>query len=227
MHDLEISGGTLGRDDVAALLGQPDFSIRFADVDFSGTDLSRLPLEHCDFQRCILIGATFLAAQLEGSTWTNCRGGEAIFESAKLQDAVFTNCDLNNTRWQRAKLSHAHFTGCKLTGANLSYCDTLGLTFSETLLRSAFMRGISFSKTTLENLDFTDADLTDADFRDAVFEGGSLAHARIRGARFAGADLRGADLSGFNLGDAKLFKGATISRAQASMLLSDLGVSVV
>jgi uncharacterized protein YjbI with pentapeptide repeats len=54
----------------------------------------------------------------------------------------------------------------------------------------------------------------------------SLAHARINGANFAGADLRGADLSGFRLNDAKLFKDAVISKAQASMLLSELGLSV-
>jgi hypothetical protein len=41
-----------------------------------------------------------------------------------------------------------------------------------------------------------------------------------------GADLRGADLSGFGLNDAKLFKGAVISTAQASMLLSEVGVPV-
>ncbi|MDQ0652769.1 uncharacterized protein YjbI with pentapeptide repeats [Pseudomonas cedrina] len=53
-----------------------------------------------------------------------------------------------------------------------------------------------------------------------------MAHARINGANFAGADLRGADLSGFRLNDAKLFKGAVISKAQAAMLLSELGLSV-
>jgi fluoroquinolone resistance protein len=38
--------------------------------------------------------------------------------------------------------------------------------------------------------------------------------------------LIGLDLSGFRFNDAKLFKGAVISKAQASMLLSELGLSV-
>lgn len=53
-----------------------------------------------------------------------------------------------------------------------------------------------------------------------------MQHTDIDGANFAGADLRGADLSGFRLNDAKLFKGAVISKAQASILLSELGLSV-
>jgi hypothetical protein len=38
--------------------------------------------------------------------------------------------------------------------------------------------------------------------------------------------LRGADLGGLRLFDAGLFRGATISKAQAAMLLEDLGLTV-
>ena len=44
--------------------------------------------------------------------------------------------------------------------------------------------------------------------------------------RIDGADLREASLHGLRLVDAKLFKGATISKSQAAMLLSGLGLTV-
>lgn len=40
------------------------------------------------------------------------------------------------------------------------------------------------------------------------------------------ADLREASLDGLRLVDAKIFKGAIISKSQASMLLSGLGLTV-
>lgn len=224
---IDVETATLTRDELVALLNNQPTPHRFIGVDFSSADLSRLTLNHCEFQRCVLIGTSFLGSALESTRWKNCRGAQASFEAANLLDATFASCDFNNSRWLRAKLSHARFTECKLTGANLAHCDSLGLTFSDTLLRAALLSGISFCKSTLQNLDFADADLTHTDFRDSIFEGGSLAHARIFGAKFAGADLRGADLSGFELNDAKRFKGATISRAQAAMFLAELGVSVI
>ncbi|MEX5686722.1 pentapeptide repeat-containing protein [Pseudomonas silesiensis] len=222
----EIEGGLLGREDVQAAIDHHGLPLRFIGVDFTDADLSRLVLDHCEFQRCTLLRTQFLGARLEGTQWKGCRGAYGIFEAAHLLEASFSNCDLNNTRWQRAKLAQVVFNGCKLTGANFSHCSSLGLSFNETRLNSAFLPGMSFARSTLNNLDFSEADLSDADFRKAEFVDCSLAHARINGATFAGADLRGADLSGFRLNDAKLFKGAVISRAQASMLLSELGLTV-
>ncbi|EJU11407.1 pentapeptide repeat-containing protein, partial [Sphingomonas sp. LH128] len=54
----------------------------------------------------------------------------------------------------------------------------------------------------------------------------SLRDADLTGARFDGADLRGADLGGLRLVDATLFRGAIISRMQASQILGELGISV-
>jgi len=96
------------------------------------------------------------------------------------------------------------------------------------MLRSACLSGISFYKTELNNLDFAEADLSYCDFRKAIFiNGGILSLARVNDARFDQADLREASLDGLRLVDAKLFKGAIISRAQASTLLSGLGLTVL
>ncbi len=48
----------------------------------------------------------------------------------------------------------------------------------------------------------------------------------MKDARFQGADLRGADLGGLRIGDAAVFKGATISREQAGQLLREFGLNV-
>lgn len=199
-----------------------------SDVDFSEHDFSRLKLNAVHFERCLFHGADFTAADLSNSQWHSCRAAHAVFRSAILEEAAFFNSDLNNTAWQRSKLAHAAFDGCKLTGASFADSATLGLTFRDCVLRSACLSGMSFYKTELYNLDFADADLSYCDFRHAVFtEGGSLTAARVNNARFDGADLREASLHGLRLVDAKLFKGATISRAQASMLLAGLGLQVL
>ena len=54
-----------------------------------------------------------------------------------------------------------------------------------------------------------------------------LRYADLSGAILDGADLRGADLGGIRLGDAAHFRGAIISRAQATDLLKELGLRVL
>lgn len=213
---------------LADLLASSTGPCWFNGVDFSGEDFSRKDFRGARFERCILAGTRFAAAKLESTEWINCRAAQAHFNTATLTDARFQGCDLNNSSWQRSKLSHAHFEGCKLTGANFLDVASLGLEFTECILRAAFLSGISFYKSELKNLDFADADLSHCDFRKAVFvDGGSLSLARVNGARFEDADLRDACLDGLKLVDAKQFKGAIISRSQASMLLSGLGLTVL
>ena len=89
------------------------------------------------------------------------------------------------------------------------------------------MAGFSFRKQILETLDFSRADLAGCDFRDAVLNACSLRDSHLVDARFDNADLRGADLVGLRLNDARRFKGATISRAQAGALLAELGLKVI
>ena len=95
-----------------------------------------------------------------------------------------------------------------------------------TLLVGANLRGMSFRKTQLKQLDFSDADLSGCDFREAIFVGGSLRNAHLKLTRFDGADLREADIGGLTLVDVKLFRGATISHKQAAEMLGELGLSV-
>ncbi|SDG89858.1 Uncharacterized protein YjbI, contains pentapeptide repeats [Pseudomonas flavescens] len=214
--------------DLAELIASRPGPLAFSGVDFSARDLSRLDLRNARFERCLFASSDLTAAKLDGSQWLGCRAAEAVFVSATLVDADFSRCDLNNSKWQRSKLAQASFTGCKLTGANFADSASLGISFDDCVLRSACLSGMSFYKSELRSLDFAEADLSHCDFRKAVFlDGGSLSLARVNDARFDQADLREASLDGLRLVDAKLFKGAIISRAQASMLLAGLGLTVL
>lgn len=225
---VQIHSGDLDSSGLRDLIASSTGALCFNSIDFSGMDLSRADLRGARFERCVLIGTCFTAARLEATQWRNCRAAQVQFSSASLNESTFSGCDLNNSQWQRSKVAHVRFDGCKLTGANFADASSLGLVFHDCVLRCSCLSGISFYKSELYNLDFAEADLSDCDFRKAVLvNGGRLSMAQVNGARFDQADLREASLAGLRLVDAKLFKGAVISRAQDSMLLAGLGLSVL
>ncbi len=229
-HDgyFQITPEDLHGRSLAELVASQSLPVLGVGLDLSGQDLSRIDLAGAHFERCIFSATNLTAANLSNTHWFSCRAGQAILRSAVLTDARFERCDLNNTLWQRSKVAHVQFDGCKLTGANFADASTLGVNFSDCLLNSAMLSGISFYKAQLYRIDFSEADLTYCDFRKAVFvDGGSLSLARVNNARFDDADLRETSLQGLRLVDAKLFKGAIISRSQAGMLLAGLGLTVL
>lgn len=223
---IHIGGETISRMQMESLIANATKPLFFDGCDFEGADLSRLAMSGFIFKGCTLMETSLYAANLSHSTWLSCRGRQANFEAADLSDSQFQRSDLNNTNWRRARLSSTSFKGCKLTGANFEEVSFLGLTFEDTLLIGADLRNMSFRKAKLQQLDFSDADLSGCDFSNAVFLGGSLRNANLKLTRFDGADLREADLGGLMLHDAKLFRGATISRHQATVLLGELGLMV-
>ena len=225
-HPFPITGRTLSRADVQSLLSSTDGALTFVQCDFDDADLTRLDLRGASFIECSFVEAALSRALLADSRWRQCKGRQADFELADLTDAQFERCDLNNTQWRRARLASARFSNVKLTGARLADVAGLGLVFEESLLISTDLRGLSFRKQRLVQLDLSDADLTGCDFTDAVFDGGSLRNANLTKTRFAGADLRQVDLGGLKLPDTSVLKGATISYHQAAELLAELGLHV-
>jgi len=219
-----IEDRSLDRAAIEALAGAQPVLLRRCELDeanLSGLTMRSWVFDTCSFKRTKLIGA-----KLEESRWTGCRGAFADFSGASLTEVTIDASDFNNAGFRGATLTGAAFRRCKLTGANLRETKSLNATFEETLLGSAQMPGFSFRKARLKKLDFELADLTKCDFRDAVFEDCILRDASLVDCRFEGADLRGADLGGIRLLNAKQFKGATISRAQAGQLLEELGLKV-
>lgn len=222
----DIVGEIISRVEMEALISAATKPLVFERCDFDGSDLSRLNMSGFEFRSCTFMATSLYASGLSQTAWLRCRGSQADFEATELVDAQFQFCDLNNTKWRRARLASASFKSCKLTGANFEEVAYLGLVFEDTLLIGAYLHKMSFHKIQLQHLDFSDADLSGCDFRDTVFLGGSLRNAHLKLTRFEGADLREADIAGLKLVDAKLFKGATISHSQASVLLEELGLNV-
>ena len=79
MQHTDIDGGTLQRDELEGLMDRHGGPLRLIGVDLSGTDLSRMALDHWIFERCILIQTSFLGSRLEGTQWKSCRASHAIF----------------------------------------------------------------------------------------------------------------------------------------------------
>ena len=220
-----IEHRVLKRADIEILVC-PGVPVHLVDCDLEGADLSRLDLSGWVFERCLLKQSKLTGAGLERTQWRGCRGALADFGSADISEAAFQSGDYNNASFRRAKANSTTFKGCKLTGADFTEAATLGLAFEEALLIATKLPAFSFRKSRLRRLDFSQADLRKCDFREAVFEDCSLRDAHLVDARFEGADLRGADLGGLKLQDARRFKGATISKAQAGQLLAELGLKV-
>lgn len=220
-----IRDRTLARADVEGLVAARR-SFHLVDCGLENADLSRLSLVGWVFERCVLKQSRLTGARLERTRWLSCRGAQADFGSTDLSEATFRAGDFNNASFRRAKINSASFKGCKLTGVDFSEAGGLGLVFEEALLIAAKLPSFSFRKMVLNRLDFSQADLRKCDFREAVFDDCSLRDAHLVDARFEEADLRGADLGGLRLQDARRFKGATISKAQASQLLAELGLQV-
>lgn len=221
----DITAQTLDRAALLAL-ATPGTPVTLISCELDHADLSDLILNGWTFDNCTFRHAKFSGAKLERSQWLNGKGAQADFTGTDLAEAKFTGCDLNNTRYRGANLAQAGFRRCKLTGADFNSAKTFDLTFEECRLGDAHLRGVSFHKMQLKQLDFQNADLHACDFREAVFEDCSLRDAAVDNARFEGADLRGTDLGGIRLENARHFKGATISKAQAAELLSQLGLRV-
>ena len=221
--DRTVRGKNLARADLERIVGFPQMLV---DCDLEQADLSGLDFSHWRFERCNLRRVDVSRAKFEGSHWQSCRAAFANFMACDLSETIFVATDFNNATFKRANLQSAKFAQCKLTGADLFEVKGLDITFDETLLISAKLPGHSFRKATLNRIDFSQADLRKCDFRHTTFAECSLREANMDGSRFEGADLRGADLGGLRLFDASIFRGATISREQAALLLSELGLNV-
>jgi len=223
--DPTTRGKKLSREDLLTLIKRQPLG-HLIDCDCDESDLSNLDLAGWVFERCSFRRVKFTGARLEGTQWRSCRGGFADFQGADLAEAVFEASDFNNGLFRRATLTSTRFWGCKLTGADLSEARAMDISFDETLLINAKLPGYSFRKQKLHKLDLSQADLHGCDFRGAVFEDCSLRDAHLVDSRFEDADLRSADLGGLRLIDARIFRGATISKEQAGQLLMELGLNV-
>lgn len=138
-------------------------------------------------------------------------GGPSRLVGVNMSGADLSRMALDHWVFEPCILVQASFLGSRLEGTQWKSCRA-----GQAIFEAANLLEAQFHSCDLNNTRWQRSKLSQASF----------AQCKLTGANFAGADLRGADLSGFRLNDAKLFKDAVISNAQASMLLSELGLSV-
>lgn len=113
----------------------------FADVIFTGCDLSNLNLGDSTFHRvvfknCKLLGTDFNACILEECHFTECLGNFMNFSTSKTKHVLFENCPLQNVSFQDCKLKTTQFQQCDLTEADFLHTPLKGIDFtSDTLSR--------------------------------------------------------------------------------------------
>ena len=189
-------------------------------------DLAETQMPGWRFEKCNLSRTSFNGANLESSVFAGCRAAGIRFMSTILTEALIEGGDYSNSSFRGATMAATKISGCKMIGADLTEARTMSLELEDSFFGLALLPNPSFRKRTLKRIDFGEADLRACDFRETVFDECSLRDANLSDCRFEHADLRGADLGGVKLGDAKRFKGAVISKRQASDLLAQLGLQV-
>ena len=226
LQTIALSGAAVDQPSLDKLLaaGAPR---RLVGADLSGLTFGEVDLNGWQFETCNLGRCKLIRTRLADSRWANCKAAFADFSRADLIDAEIVASDFNNATFRQTILTSTAFRRCKLTGADFTDARTVDLTLEEVLAVDARLPKVSFRDQTLTQVDLSGALLEGADFRGVVFDDCSLRDAQLIRARFEGADLRGADLGGIRLGDAAHFRGAIISRAQATSLLKELGLKVL
>src|SRR5699024_6201436 len=223
----EITDANLTGADLREALAHPlDGPWRFTRCDLSDADLKDTDLTGAVCTDCRLDRARLERAVPEGVVLTGGEAAGAVFAHSDCTDAGFERVDLANTRWQGALLTDTSFTGCRMTGAALTSLRGIGYTIAQCNLMLAQCKGIDLSGQNLEGLRMDEADLSGADLSNTVWVESRLREVSWVGASFAGADLRGADLGQPTLAQAGQLRGATITPAQAGMLLGGLGIMV-
>lgn len=209
--------------DLADELGAGTHS--FVECSFRSAFLDEVEWCGSTFERCDLTEVRFLRTDLSQTQWRQCTGNRPAFRSCDLTEALFADCDLGGAVFASVVAADASWRNCKLLNATFADVQGFGWEMASCVLMYADLRGVTFRKKTLHELDLTESDLRDADFREAVFERTKLVRADLRGCDFHGADLRGAELG--PLDDRLLaLKGATISIRQARAVANSLGITV-
>ena len=203
----------------------PKYCTVFDNNEF-GPDLQKVYLVKAELTNAKLLRANLSNANLSGANLSNANLSNARLSRANLSDAwllytnlsdanlLFTNFSeawLIEANFSGAQLLHANLPKTKLMKGNLSNANLSYANLSNANLSGAQILCANFSKTTLLNIQLSDANLTDtnlsgADLSGADLSGANFMVANLINADLPGADLSGADLSGTNLSSANLQK---------------------
>lgn len=227
-HNVNFTKAILSKADLkdADLSGAVLFDTEMMNVIFGNTILSRAKAEMLLFMDGNLEKINFSGAHLKKCTFLKMTMKDVDFSGALLESSVFVtvagdgivcrDADMTNVRFvEQCTFTNSDFTGACLNKANV---------------RGSILSGCIFSKTQLDDSDFSECDLTGTNFYHAVARNAQFVKAHLEDAvmtaintmngSFQKADIRGVDLRGANLFQVDLARVRTDSRTNLTDALT-------
>ena len=175
-------------------------SANLARSNLSGADFSRAVLAHADLKQAIAVGGRFAEANLGKAGLSG-----TVFDDADLRGAVLSGCQLAETQMRRAQLS-----GAQLLDTRWGIADWSGVHAVRQLFYKLDLKGLILAEADLRGCSFVECDLGGCDLRVANLQGASFVNCKLDNARLAGVQAEGAvfaqgcSLAGADLRDARL-----------------------
>ena len=199
---------------------------RFAELDFTGADLSGLDLRGVDFagawlESADLHGSNISGADLTGAVLAHANLQGAIGVGAKLACANLGGAKLAGVVLDEAQLGGAILAGCRLAGTSLRRAQLADTDLLDAQWGEADWRGVRaarqlFYKLDLRGLVLAEADLSDANFVECDLSGSDLRGALLQRASFVGCKLDGAQLAGVQAAGVVFAQGCSLAGADLS-----------
>lgn len=166
-------------------------------LDLSHCDFSFADLYHADLSECLLLGARFVTASLNGAQAARAEFLGADLSFADLREIKAARAGLGGVRLKGANLMHADLGEAMLADANLEETDLRGTSLHGARLSGARLAGADAMGADLREADLTNVNLPGSSFRNADLRGSKLRHVSgYQKADWVGADLRDVDFNG-------------------------------
>jgi len=176
--------------------------VSFSRLKIDTADLTGADLRNSDFSGVYIRDFDFTGANLKGANFSDIKGGATVGTGTA---QLFTDCNLRDT----------DFSNTNVSGIDFSTVDDINkVDFSDSILNSTDISGVSiqkadFSNADIRGTDFSDSSLSYSDFTDAQalsadFSGCDLHQARFIRTELDAADLRDAELYGVFMSNPRL-----------------------
>ena len=218
-----------------------DESAHYSGQDLAHSRFDQQELKYAVFEDCSLIGCSFRASDLEGTTFTRCQAfspdedDQADFAYANLSECLFDQCDFTAASFERIRGYDLKFTNCQLQGVDLSSSDFSLPIGNHSDLVSFVMSDCNFAYGNLSNTNLAGCELRNNRMVEAllhncvldntILNGSDLSNISASALSLKGADLRSATFNNLDPRQIDL-SGTRIDLAQTLWLLAPLGVNV-
>ena len=149
----------------------------FTDKEMGPDEIQDGMLPKGEYDNCMFRQLDLSGKDLSGYVFMDCR---------------FEACNLGNVKLQGTAMKTVGFSDCKLTGLQFADCHPFlfAVSFQDCRLEYSSFHGLAMKGTSFVRCQMTEVDLTEADLSGAGFDGTDLAGAQFGGANLEKADLR-------------------------------------